>query len=34
VRSPEHFEYYRRYIADNPVKAHLRDGAYRLYSKV
>jgi type I restriction enzyme R subunit len=34
VRSPEHFEYYRRYIAENPIKAHLRPGEYRLYSRV
>jgi len=34
VRSPQHFEYYRRYIAENPAKAHLRPGEYRRYSRV
>jgi type I restriction enzyme R subunit len=33
VRSPEHFAYYRRYIAGNPRKAGLRDGQFRVYSK-
>ena len=33
VRSEEHFEYYRRYIADNPRKAGLALGQYRWYSK-
>ena len=32
VRSPEHFDYYRRYIADNPIRAHLKDGEWILYS--
>ena len=33
VRSPEHFDYYRQYIADNPLKARLRPGEYVHYSK-
>jgi putative transposase len=33
VRSPEQFERFRRYIADNPKRANLRPGSYRLYSK-
>jgi len=33
VRSPEQFEHYRRYIADNPRRARLRAGEYRHYSK-
>ena len=33
VRSVEHFERFRRYIADNPRKARLRDGEYLHYSK-
>lgn len=33
VRSEEEFDRYRKYIADNPRKAQLRDGSYRLYSK-
>jgi REP element-mobilizing transposase RayT len=33
VRSPEDFARYRRYIAENPEKAHLPPGSYRLYSK-
>ena len=33
VRSPEYFEQYRQYIADNPRKANLPPGSYRLYSK-
>jgi REP element-mobilizing transposase RayT len=28
VRSPEHFEYFRRYIADNPLKAGLCEHEY------
>jgi type I restriction enzyme R subunit len=28
VRNPEQFEYLRRYIAENPTKAGLRDGEY------
>jgi REP element-mobilizing transposase RayT len=31
VRSPEQFEYYRRYIAENPVKARLVAGEYHYY---
>jgi type I restriction enzyme R subunit len=31
VRSPEHFEYFRTYIADNPRKAGLRAGEYLHY---
>lgn len=31
VRSPEQFDYYRRYIAANPVGAHLKPGEYFLY---
>ncbi|MEX2140220.1 MAG: hypothetical protein WD894_13225 [Pirellulales bacterium] len=33
VRSPEQFEHYRRYIADNPRKAGLAAGTYRWYTK-
>ena len=33
VRSPEDFEKYRRYIAENPVKAGLPEGSFRYYSK-
>ncbi len=33
VRSTEGFEYLRRYIADNPQRARLRDGEYIHYSK-
>ena len=33
VRSPEQFEHYRRYIANNPIKARLKSGKYVLYSK-
>ena len=33
VRSEEHFEYYRRYIAENPRKAGLAPSQYRWYSK-
>ena len=33
VRSPEHFEHYRRYIAENPQKAGLAAGMFRWYSK-
>jgi len=33
VRSPEQFEHYRRYIAENPHKAGLPASAYRWYSK-
>ena len=33
VRSPEQFEYYRRYIADNPGKANLQDGEFLHFSK-
>jgi type I restriction enzyme R subunit len=33
VRSPEQFEHYRRYIAENPIKANLPFAAYRVYSK-
>jgi hypothetical protein len=33
VRSPEQFEHYRRYIADNPLRARLPVGEYRHYSK-
>ncbi len=33
VRSPEQFEHYRRYIADNPKRARLPPGQYRCYSK-
>lgn len=28
VRSPEQFEYFQRYIADNPIKARLRRGQF------
>ncbi len=31
VRSPEQFEYLRRYIADNPTKAGLQPGEYLLW---
>ena len=33
VRTEEHFAYYRRYIAENPIKAHLREGEYIHFSK-
>jgi hypothetical protein len=33
IRTEEQFEYYRRYIADNPHKAGLAAGSYRWYSK-
>jgi putative transposase len=33
VRSPEQFEHYRRYIADNPKHAGLPAGQYQWYSK-
>jgi type I restriction enzyme R subunit len=33
VRSPEQFEYYRRYIAENPQKAGLPRGAYAYFRK-
>ena len=33
VRSPEDFEKYRRYIADNPGKAQLAAGSFRCFSK-
>ncbi len=33
VRSPEEFEKYRRYIAENPGKARLPAGSFRYYSK-
>ena len=33
VRGPEQFEHYRRYIRDNPLRAKLAAGTYRLYSK-
>lgn len=31
VRSAEQFEYFRRYIAENPVKARLQPGEFRHY---
>jgi hypothetical protein len=34
IRSEAQFEHYRRYIAENPMKARLQPGAYRHYSKV
>jgi REP element-mobilizing transposase RayT len=33
VRSPEQFEFLRRYIAENPRAAGLQEGEYRLYSR-
>jgi REP element-mobilizing transposase RayT len=33
VRSPEQFEYLRRYIADNPKKARLREGEFLLWQR-
>jgi putative transposase len=33
VRSLEQFEYLRKYIADNPIRANLRPGEYLHYSK-
>jgi putative transposase len=33
VRSLDQFEHYRRYIAQNPERAHLVEGSYRRYSK-
>ena len=34
VRSPEDFDKYRRYVADNPNKAHVPAGSYRYFTKV
>ncbi len=31
VRNPDAFDYYRRYIADNPRRANLREGEYLYY---
>jgi type I restriction enzyme R subunit len=33
VRTEEHFAYFRRYIAENPLKARLREGEYIHFSK-
>ena len=33
VRRPEQFDYFRQYIAANPIRAKLRTGEYVLYSK-
>jgi len=33
VRTPEQFDYLRRYIADNPAKARLREGDYLYYRR-
>ena len=33
VRSPEHFEHLRRYVAENPKKAGLKESCFRWYSK-
>jgi REP element-mobilizing transposase RayT len=33
VRSQEEFEHYRRYIAENPLKAGLREGEYYYYRR-
>lgn len=33
VRSPESFEFFRRYIADNPARAGLPEGKYLLYRR-
>ena len=33
VRSPEDFDKYRRYIADNPANAGLGEGCYRYFTK-
>jgi putative transposase len=33
VRSLEQFEHFQRYIANNPIKAHLKPDTYRHYSK-
>jgi hypothetical protein len=33
IRSPEQFEHYRRYIADNPKRAELSAGMYRHFQK-
>jgi REP element-mobilizing transposase RayT len=33
IRSEDEFTRYRNYIADNPKKAHLPPGSYRLYSQ-
>jgi REP-associated tyrosine transposase len=33
VRSPEWFEHYRRYIAENPLRARLRTAEFRHYSR-
>jgi putative transposase len=33
VRSPEWFEHYRQYIAQNPARARLRPTEYRHYAR-
>ena len=33
IRSPEQFEHYRRYIAENPIKAHLSKMQFRHFAK-
>jgi type I restriction enzyme R subunit len=33
IRTPDQFKHYRRYIAENPIKAHLPSGSYRHYQK-
>jgi putative transposase len=33
IRSPEQFEYFRRYIAENPQRAKLRPGEFVHFSK-
>ena len=33
IRSPDQFDHYRRYIADNPKKARLAEGTYCHYQK-
>ena len=33
VRTPEHFDYFRQYIADNPRRAKLKAGEYLHWSR-
>jgi REP element-mobilizing transposase RayT len=33
IRSPEHFEYFQRYIAENPQQARLKPGEYRYWKR-
>ena len=33
IHSPEHFEYFQRYIAENPQQARLRPGEYQYWKR-